>query len=49
MGSDEIAHLYVGEASAPVEGERPMAEFTLLLVFALYAGVMGLIFQMFDR
>jgi hypothetical protein len=28
--------------------EPPMAELTLLLVFALYAGVMGLIFQLFD-
>jgi hypothetical protein len=29
--------------------QHPMAELTLLLVFALYAGVMGLIFQMFGK
>lgn len=30
-------------------GGSPMAELTLLLVFALYAGVMGLLFQLFGR
>jgi hypothetical protein len=38
-------------ATASHEGVREdaMTELTLLLVFALYAGVMGLIFQVFGK